>query len=416
MKSYFENWLPPLGKRMWHLLTGYTISLFGSGMTESFLVIYLHQIREMDLAVSGVIIAVAGVAGVIAVPIAGWIGDRYGNDRSLVILLVVSAMGQVGMAFAQMPGWALAASFFTGAGAAGSWNALSAILAVSVRTNQRNDTFGVAFALQHLGFGIGSAVGGWILNGHSSLAFMIIFLLDAATFLFFAVFASFRLSGSIPRKGVKAEGDAFSGTVGYGEVIRDRALLLTIFLYAIFAVVLSGITTTAFPQWATGPAHTSIRVVGFAFLTNSCVIVGGQLFVLHLIRERRRTYAVSVTALLFGMGCLLIFVSGIIRKEFIAGTGFVLAMVLIGFGETLLFSSFPALVNNLAPDSLRGRYNSMFNLSWQVGSMAGPLLAGWMLGHHWGGGLFFTFTLMSVLIAVLAVVLGRIVPAHVNKG
>lgn len=52
-------------------------------------------------------------------------------------------------------------------------------------------------------------------------------------------------------------------------------------------------------------------------------------------------------------------------------------------GETLLQPSLYALVNDLAPDALRGRYNSVFNLSWQAGAIAGPAAAGAVLARGW---------------------------------
>ncbi|HEX7064865.1 MAG TPA: MFS transporter [Bacillales bacterium] len=414
MKEVFEHWIPNMEKRVWYLLIGYTVSLSGSGMTESFLVIYLHQIRRMDLAVSGGIIAFAGVAGVIAIPISGWIGDRFGSGRSLVILLIVSAIGEAAMAFVQGPMSAFTASFFIGAGAAGSWNALSSILAVSVRSNRRNDVFGMAFGLQNLGFGFGAAVGGWILDSHSSLSFTIIFMLDAASFLFFAVFAGFRLPDSNRRRGIMGRAVGSAGRTGYSAVFKDQALILIMILYACLAIIMGGLKTTAFPQWVT--VHSPTWVIGMAFWANSCVIVGGQPFALRLLRGKRRTRVASVAALLVGIGCLLIFFSGIIGGGPTMITGFILALAVVGFGETLLFSSLPALVNNLAADSLRGRYNSMFNLSWQAGSIAGPPLSGWMLAHHWGRGLFFLFIGVSGLLAIFSPLLGRVVPTSVNRG
>jgi MFS family permease len=38
-----------------------------------------------------------------------------------------------------------------------------------------------------------------------------------------------------------------------------------------------------------------------------------------------------------------------------------------------------ALVNDLAPPALRGRYNAVFTLSWQFGPVFGPAVAGFML-------------------------------------
>jgi MFS family permease len=55
-----------------------------------------------------------------------------------------------------------------------------------------------------------------------------------------------------------------------------------------------------------------------------------------------------------------------------------------GLGEALLAPTLPALVNDLAPGELRGRYNAVSTLSWQIGPVLGPALAGLMLGNGHG--------------------------------
>jgi MFS family permease len=42
----------------------------------------------------------------------------------------------------------------------------------------------------------------------------------------------------------------------------------------------------------------------------------------------------------------------------------------------------PALVNSLAPESLRGRYNALASMAFTFGMIAGPASAGILLGQH----------------------------------
>lgn len=48
-------------------------------------------------------------------------------------------------------------------------------------------------------------------------------------------------------------------------------------------------------------------------------------------------------------------------------------------GETLPAPTLPAIVNDLAPERLRGRYNGGFTLAFTAGFVAGPLLCGQVL-------------------------------------
>ena len=69
---------------------------------------------------------------------------------------------------------------------------------------------------------------------------------------------------------------------------------------------------------------------------------------------------------------------------------FALAMVVFAIGETLLSPTLAPMVNDLAPDELRGRYNGVSTLAWTTGYMAGPVLGGrtgrvplvWLTGSH----------------------------------
>lgn len=93
---------------------------------------------------------------------------------------------------------------------------------------------------------------------------------------------------------------------------------------------------------------------------------------------------------------------------------FIGGFVVFGIGETFLSPSVSPLVNDLAPDALRGRYNATVNLSWQAGTIVGPLLAGTALGHGAGRGLFLTLSLVCGLGALAALGLERIVPSSAN--
>jgi MFS family permease len=57
-----------------------------------------------------------------------------------------------------------------------------------------------------------------------------------------------------------------------------------------------------------------------------------------------------------------------------------LAVSIYALGETLWSPVGPALINDIAPEHLRGRYNAAFGLTWGVSSALAPLLAGLFLG------------------------------------
>ena len=94
--------------------------------------------------------------------------------------------------------------------------------------------------------------------------------------------------------------------------------------------------------------------------------------------------------------------------------GFACAMAVLAVFETLLSPVLAPIVNDLAPDRLRGRYNGVFILAYTTGFATGPALAGTGLGIG-DGTPFFGFLVAAAAVAVGgAFALRRRLPASVD--
>jgi len=73
---------------------------------------------------------------------------------------------------------------------------------------------------------------------------------------------------------------------------------------------------------------------------------------------------------------------------------------IFAFGEMIWSPILPSVVNQLAPDNLRGRYNAAGTNAWQIALIAGPTIAGTMLGANahwiWLSGLIIGLLIVSV--------------------
>ncbi|HHW14035.1 MAG TPA: MFS transporter [Firmicutes bacterium] len=421
-KDLLQGLVPPLGRRAWRLLAGQALSQLGTGLTYPILLLYLHQARGIDLAAAGFVLATTSAAGLLALPLAGAFIDRVGAGRALVLALLICGAGTGGFALVRRPAEAFLAAALYGAGVAGMWNALSTLFARVVPPRFRGSVFGVNYALQNLGFGIGAGLGGLVLEARSPRSFQLLFTADAASFLLFA--AILVLSGELRRAanepgspGPEAPVVSPGTSTGYRAVLRDRALLAFAGLNTLLSAASFSQLNSAFPAWATGPVGVSPRVVGTAFLANTLVIVVAQLFVLHyLLRGRRRTRATAAAALLFGTAWVFALTAGAVSGSRSAEAVLIASLMVFGFGETLLSPSLPALVNDLAPEELRGRYNAVYSLSWNLGPIIGPVVAGQTLARGWGAAHFAGLAVACALAAGAAVWAERLVPDRVNRG
>ena len=77
--------------------------------------------------------------------------------------------------------------------------------------------------------------------------------------------------------------------------------------------------------------------------------------------------------------------------------------------------SIPALVNHLAPEHLRGRYNAMHSLSFNSGFFVGPAIAGVLLGAGAGVELLIILIAGCGLAAVLFRWLEGYIPQEANR-
>jgi MFS family permease len=116
---------------------------------------------------------------------------------------------------------------------------------------------------------------------------------------------------------------------------------------------------------------------------NTLAIVLGQLLVLRLIQGRSRSRVILLVGILWAVSWLIL--GSAASTTGVAAVLLVLvAPVVFAVGETFWQPVAPAIVNDLAPELLRGRYNSMGSLSWSVSGMLGPATAGLLLGAGLG--------------------------------
>ncbi|MFT8318810.1 MAG: MFS transporter [Sporolactobacillus sp.] len=405
--------LPPFQKKVWWLLLGYTLSLFGSGLSEPYLILYLDQIRGISLSISGMIIATSGISGAAILPVCGLIIDKVGANKLFLLTLFIAAWGRIAFAFANNEPLAFFAAALSGAGAAGSWNALSLILAASVDESAKTEIFGIAYALQNIGSGLGSALGGLMIHTHALYTFQSIFMIDAMTFLLFAIFSKRGLEGSVKLSINRKQGKRKN--IQIRVALKDKIQVKLSFGYFLIAIVMTGFTTIVFPQWVIGQEQLSTQVIGYAFLANSLVIVFCQFFIYRAWKKIRQTLQLAIASSLLAMGYAVVFVSGLTQFPW-AAIGSVSAFALTGVGEALLFSALPALVNDCAPNDTKGFYNSMINFAWQAGFIIGPFLVGVMLRSPFSGGLFPGEVTVLLLVSYLFFSIRHLISKAADQG
>ena len=113
---------------------------------------------------------------------------------------------------------------------------------------------------------------------------------------------------------------------------------------------------------------------------NTLVIVIAQLPISRLLEGRRRMKALAVMTVIWAAAWLMVLATGAYAEAATAAVLFAIAAAVFGIGECLQGPTQGALVADLAPERLRGRYMAVSTTSWQVGFVIGPALGGLVLG------------------------------------
>ncbi|WP_235536138.1 MFS transporter [Nocardioides sp. Root190] len=393
------------------LLSTVAIQTLGRGLTLPFTLIYLHEVRGFDLGLSGTLMALIAIVGLLVTGPGGALTDRYGARAVLLVGIVAMIVGNTLLAFATTPALAAVALILIGFNFGVSWPAFNALIAAVVQGDLRQQYFGINFALVNLGIGVGGIVGGLFANVDRPDTFTMIFLGDAAS----GLIPMALLLGPLRHVHGRAERAADDDTTGsYLAILREPAVRWLTALTFVAMFLGYGQLEAGLPAYSRQVGEVSTRTIGLAFAVNTAVIVILQFSVLSRISGRRRTRVIVVMALIWAAAWGLLGIAGASPGGGIAIAGVLGFMAVFALGETLLQPTVPAITNDLADDHTRGRYNAVSAAAFQCGAIAGPVVAGFLLEHDLAGVYIAAMVTGCAAIAGMALVLERHVPDTAN--
>ncbi|HEV7733694.1 MAG TPA: MFS transporter [Candidatus Binatia bacterium] len=395
------------------MLSGIALDAFGTGLTVPFLVVYLHDVRALPLETIGIIVAVPALIALVLLGPIGMLIDRLGPRRVQMGALAGAAAGVFLLSSAESVFDAVVARILTGIGVAAFWPANQALVASIVSSERRQRYFGVQFACVNAGIGIGGIIGALFVDTARPGTFVAIYRADAATFLLaLAILAvPLRHLGGPPARSRTIVPDDVGS---YADVLRDRVFRRYLVVSFVAAFVGYGQIEGGWTAYANAVARVSSRTLGIAFAVNTAIIVLLQLVVLRLIDGRRRTRLLMIHATVWGASWAVLGLAGQTPASPLADVLMVVAFGLFGVGETLLSPTAPAIVNDVAPERLRGRYNATAAVAFQGAAISGPVVAGILLGRNLGDAFIAMLIAGCAVLGVAALRLERVLPSRAN--
>ncbi len=403
-----------LPRQVWMLMIGQTLSSFGNGVILPFNAIYLHLVRGIPIAIVGVVIAAVAGGALVMTMVGGPLVDILGSQTMVFVGLGLQACGMLMFADAINPVIAVTAALVVGAGNGIFYPASTTLLAGLTAPSERSAAASIQYAGINLGIGLGAVSAGAVVAIGRPSTFVAMYLLDAATFLGYG--ALLWLGGMRPRRPRQHGGrSSTSGapqesTASYRQVWLNRPFIAVLVFNTLTVMLGYSQLDAAVPLYAKAFLGVPNSAIGLLFAANTAAIVFLQIPVTRRLRGHRRHRVLTLLAGLWAVAWLF---------GAAASYSFGLqAAVLLGFcfvtfalGECALAGTLAPLAMDLAPPSSRGRHMAALSMTWSVGGLVGPALAGLLLASSFHQAFWPLLTVGSVLLGVLASAMGAVLPA-----
>ena len=380
-----------LPRSFWVIWVGTVINRLGY-VVEPFLALYLVRGRGLSVGTAGVLIACFGAGAFVSQPLGGMLADRIGRRATIILGMTGSAVAFVALGLAPtLPVIGIAAA---AAGLAIDLYrpAVAATVADIVPSEQRPRAYGLIYWGLNIGVGVAAVAGGFL----AQRSYWFLFLLDAATCIGFAVVVAVGLPETRPKGHDENHG-------GYRAALSDGLLV------ALAASAFVG-GLVYLQSFVTLPLVMSIHglgpsAYGLAYVINPIAVIVLQPVTIRWLARQRLVFVYVGGSVLLGLGFFLT----LFARSIPAYAATVLVWTL---GEIAFNAVGPALVADLAPVHLRGRYNGVFGTSFGAAALAAPIIGTLTLQHLGEAWLWSGCLLVSIAAGGAVLLLGARIDAR----
>jgi MFS family permease len=365
-------------RQFWFLFWGLLISASGRSMVWPFMTIYMRQELGVSLTTVTLLLTLNSATGLVATTVAGPIVDRFGRKGAMILSLAASSATLMGMSVAgTLDLWTILMAL---SGAFGPLYRVgsNSMVADLIEPERRAQSYALLRMISNVGVAIGPSLGGFV----TSVSYALAFWIGAGASAFFALLILFFVAETLPKGGEVA--DRSRTDTGYGQVLRDWPFLAVSGIYALSGMPYA-MLMVLLPVYAKENFGVPESQYGFIMAANATMVVLFQYLVTRITERHRPLPVLALGSLFYALGV------GSVALWWNFPT-FLLSMVVVTVGEMILIPTSTALTANLAPPDMRGRYMSVYGLTWGAGFGIGPVIGGLLNDYVapvaiWYGGL-----------------------------
>jgi len=346
------------------------IDSVGGAVLFPFFSLYLTAKFGVGMTQVGLLFTGYAIGNLIGSTLGGALTDLLGRKRVIVVALIGSALGGLGMGWLDSYGLFLALSWIVGIlGGAGS-PARQAMVADLLPEEQRSEGFAMLRMLNNLAVTVGPAIGGLL----ASRSYLLLFVSDAVMSLIAAVVIVLVMKETKPATSQEEEaGSVGKALGGYKRVIRDSSFILFIGACALTALVSMQMNSTL-SVYLRDSHGVSTQGFGYILSLNAAMVVLFQFAITSALSRYPRFMILAAGTLLYGIGLAMY---GLVSVYAL----FLVAMATITVGEMMFWPTAQSMSATFAPEDMRGRYMAMFGYTHALTMMVGPLLSGLLMDN-----------------------------------
>ena len=355
-------------RSLWLLVIGTVINVMGSSFLWPLNTIYIHEHLGKSLTVAGIVLMLNAAATVVGNLVGGVLFDRIGGFKSIILGIVITLVSVVILMF--FHGWPIYIYLliFIGFGSGIVFPATYA-LAGTVWPEGGRKAFNVVYVAQNVGVAIGASLGGIV----ASISFQYSFIANAVLYVVFFIIALLGYRNIDARKASHAS--ILNQNTGIKSSRRFTALAILCIGYLLCWV--------GYAQWpSTIASHTQnlnipLNQYSVLWTVNGALILCAQPLITQFVKYVAKTLKQQMI-----VGFILLIASFVVTafaEQFLV---FLIAMIILTFGEMLVWPAVPTIADDLAPNGRQGFYQGFVNSAATGGKMIGPLLGGIVADYY----------------------------------
>lgn len=309
-------------RSLWLLVIGTVINVMAASFLWPINTIYIHEHLGKSLTVAGIVLMLNAAATVVGNLVGGVLFDRIGGFKSIILGIVITLVSVVTLMF--FHGWPIYIYLliFIGFGSGIVFPATYA-LAGTVWPEGGRKAFNVIYVAQNVGVAVGASLGGIV----ASISFQYSFVANAVFYVVFFIIALLGYRNIDARKASHAS--ILNQNTGTKSSRKFTALAILCIGYLLCWV--------GYAQWpSTIASHTQnlnipLNQYSVLWTVNGALILCAQPLITQFVKYVAKTLKQQMI-----VGFILLIVSFVVTAFAEQFSGFLIAMIILTFGEMLV--------------------------------------------------------------------------------